>query len=337
MLRFATLLALARSSAAWSCPQLRVGEPFAPTNPVGAVCVVSEGLPRGKVIKVEATAREAGWERQPVCLRVQALTRPNTVREQFACGDASSVSITLMEPNEPHTYVILPQLKGQQDGVGVPAMRFSAVEEDASPSPPPRPSPSPPRPVSDKFGRSPPSLPLWPPNDSDCDAAEINTINACQPEVERWCANKVGNKINVLNCLIQYRNEASFYCQKSIDILDNCIYTPHLLIPMEIASMLLLATASIVLLCTLLRCCCRYVCIAPIQIGDDMSTIHDDELSDEDESVGSVTPLPSGVKMMEPSVAEQQMEDELPAYTEVVAGAAVARSSSPPPSSQIQL
>jgi len=66
---------------------------------------------------------------------------------------------------------------------------------------------------------------------------------------------------------------------------------------------------------------------------DDMSSFHDETLSDEDDSVGSVTPLPSGVKMVEqPQQVEQPQEDEdeLPAYTEVVAGATIARSSSPP-------
>ena len=59
---------------------------------------------------------------------------------------------------------------------------------------------------------------------------------------------------------------------------------PQLLVPMEIASFLLLATASVVLLCTLLRCCCRYVC-APTQNDDasetsgaaELEEVHDDE------------------------------------------------------------
>ena len=52
------------------------------------------------------------------------------------------------------------------------------------------------------------------------------------------------------------------------------------------------------------------------------------ELSDEEESVGSVTPLPSGVKMMETPQLDPaaEEEDELPAYTEVVQGASIARS-----------
>lgn len=41
--------------------------------------------------------------------------------------------------------------------------------------------------------------------------------------------------------------------------------------------------------------------------------------------MGSVTPLPSGVKMMETPPERAQEEDELPAYTEVVEGASIAR------------
>lgn len=171
--------------------------------------------------------------------------------------------------------------------------------------------------------------------------AEEQVLDACREDgsVDHVCRNTAGDQ-NILHCLIDHRNEVEPTCEELIRELENSpwsrVCTQHLLVPMEIASMLLLATASIVLLCTLLRCCCRYVCIAPMQIGDDMSIHPDEDLSDEDESVGSVTPLPSGVKMVEPNAVEQPMEDELPAYTEVVAGAAIARTSTPPPS-QIQL
>jgi len=123
---------------------------------------------------------------------------------------------------------------------------------------------------------------------------------------------------------------------------------------MRIASILLLATASMVLLCTLLRCCCRHIGVVANH-NDDSSTAHDEvlfrthcwphtaphlhaipgsslllasqDLSDEEGTVGSVTPLPSGVKMMETPQSEPcNEEDELPAYTEVVPGASIARS-----------
>jgi len=103
--------------------------------------------------------------------------------------------------------------------------------------------------------------------------------------------------------------------------------------------MLLLATASMVLLCTLLRCCCRFLCAVPVHADDSASTVHDEELSgDEEDSVGSVTPLPSGVKMMEspPLGRAQEEEDELPAYTEVVQGASIVRQPSPRHEAQAQ-
>ena len=39
---------------------------------------------------------------------------------------------------------------------------------------------------------------------------------------------------------------------------SKCVMGPQLFLPMEIASIMLLATASAVLLCTLVRCCCRH-------------------------------------------------------------------------------
>ena len=39
---------------------------------------------------------------------------------------------------------------------------------------------------------------------------------------------------------------------------SKCLMGPQLFLPMEIASIMLLATASAVLLCTLVRCCCRH-------------------------------------------------------------------------------
>jgi len=147
------------------------------------------------------------------------------------------------------------------------------------------------------------------------------------------CAGVEGRS-EILTCLDQHKGEESTACADAMSNVNECLLTPHLLVPMTIASILLLATASMVLLCTLLRCCCRYICILPIHPADDASTVHDEELSaDEEEpaSYGSVTPLPSGVKAAdtpqpEPSSSSYLEEDELPAYVEVVQGASIARS-----------
>ena len=210
----------------WSCPQLRVGEIYAPKSPVEAVCVVSDGLPSGTVIKVEATASQGGTRGGRLCLRVQALTPPNLVREQTACGDAGSVSITLMEPTVPHTYVILPQAEGMG---GLPLMRFEARTEAVSPRPKLAAAPPPakmgfPEPA---FPPSPPPLPGQPPDDSDCTKTEQETIGACRNDIKSFC-HDVAGATNVLNCLIDHKPEVSIHCQVSCPSCSPPVSTPLL-------------------------------------------------------------------------------------------------------------
>ena len=117
--------------------------------------------------------------------------------------------------------------------------------------------------------------------------------------------------------------------------LSRCLRGPQLFLPMEIAFVMLLATAGTVLSCTLFRCCCRTFC-APAPVPP--SEIHLDqtgELSEEEEdlpaqpaaananaaaSTTSVPPKRGGAHATE-AVAAQEEEDEddddLPAYTQV--------------------
>ena len=116
--------------------------------------------------------------------------------------------------------------------------------------------------------------------------------------------------------------------QKSANPLMRCLEDPSsLLMPMEVASYLLLATASFVLLCTLVRCCCR--CLrAASRFHDEEEGADDDGASTEDDEP-IVTPLPAGVKFHEPPEGGDdddgaKDDDDLPAYTEVVDGASLA-------------
>lgn len=89
---------------------------------------------------------------------------------------------------------------------------------------------------------------------------------------------------------------------------------------------------------------CFHVCLSSPRVFHTSLTSHTDhdsscpldsylqELSDEEGSFGSVTPLPSGVKMMEtPPPEPAAEEDELPTYTEVVQGASIARNATKDP------
>lgn len=224
-------------------------------------------------------------------------------KAHLLCG-IGSLSLPLPSLyNTPYWYVAMIETASQHVTISASA----AVTRNAPPSP---------------DTASPPS-PTSPPED-DCE------IDECDEDIERWCP----HDRDKLSCLELNKARISPECAEAIDhIPPRCLSSPYYW-PMAIASMLLLATASVVLLCTLLRCCCRYVCHVQTHPVDDTSFLEDVlENSDDEGSIGSVTPLPSGVKMQEVSInREVQLEEksdedesELPAYTEVVEGAAIRR------------
>lgn len=96
----------------------------------------------------------------------------------------------------------------------------------------------------------------------------------------------------------------------------------------EISSLLLLSTASMVLLCAFVRCCGRYLCGGRLrrhQLDSDLlDELDTSQLSYDDD--GDVGLAPLQVSSTSASKAEQSMEQAdddmaLPAYTDVVAEA----------------
>ena len=79
------------------------------------------------------------------------------------------------------------------------------------------------------------------------------------------------------------------------------------------------------LLCTVLRCCVRCLCTATglASLQEDLAPSDEDESGTEDDEVGSVTPLPSGVKQQKALTQEEEEENALPGYSEVVEGASI--------------
>ena len=94
---------------------------------------------------------------------------------------------------------------------------------------------------------------------------------------------------------------------------------------MEVASLLLLATASLVLLGAMVRCCCRYLYIRTMArriIDDELAEDLDpSQLSDEEVDIG-LAPLHanSTTKNDDGAVGDghENNESELPAYVDVV-------------------
>ncbi|KAL1526846.1 hypothetical protein AB1Y20_015538 [Prymnesium parvum] len=291
------------------CHEIKVGQAIKATIPLKAVCLLSESLPEGQIVKVAA---DVGAPDTRLCLLVRGLEDASFVGE--SCGEHGSATLDLPAHSSPFSYIIYPSTPW-----GTPSsLRLAAYKTVAAP----------PSPASIATPDSAAATPLLSPDIyEDCSKVEENQVAflyAFCPGEE--CAGKSSAPL-LLQCLEDNISAETELCRKAITRVEDCeAATPTPTAVMRIASILLLATASMVLLCTLLRCCCRHIGVVANH-NDDSSTAHDEDLSDEEGSVGSVTPLPSGVKMMETPQSEPcNEEDELPAYTEVVPGASIARS-----------
>ena len=115
--------------------------------------------------------------------------------------------------------------------------------------------------------------------------------------------------------------------------LSKCLLTPHLFLPMEIASLMLLVTASVVLFCTLARCCCRHFCTPapapPSEITLDEAAELSDASDDEQQqtrtagtsagAAGATPVAPTPAARREDSRSNRDLDDdeELPAYQQL--------------------
>jgi hypothetical protein len=167
-----------------------------------------------------------------------------------------------------------------------------------------------------------------PEEESKCSAQEEEVLMVCQDDMralqtllpqECWNTNC---EVDAINCLRSHKDHLAFpKCVDAVSSIDACMNGAwDLLGPMVIAAYLLLATASVVLLCTMLRCCCRCVCSTPLASQGDGGTQSEDEAGLEDDEF-SVLPLPSGVKQKESQ--EEEDENALPGYSDVVEGASL--------------
>lgn len=98
-----------------------------------------------------------------------------------------------------------------------------------------------------------------------------------------------------LECLEVNIDRLNRECRISMHELSKCLLTPHLFLPMEILSVIMLATASIVLFCTILRCCCRQFCLigAPSSPPSEINLDEQAELSDASDDEAHAQPTPT--------------------------------------------
>lgn len=153
-------------------------------------------------------------------------------------------------------------------------------------------------------------------------------INDCHGDQLRYCPNAATPEA-MMKCFNanNVREQVSQQCKDAMHHFSECLNGPQLFIPMEIASLLLLATASVVLLCALIRCCCRHICNGARRDTASEASATPDEIDLTDEDEPTVLPLPSGVKHDDArghSAETEEDDDALPTYGEVVDGASVA-------------
>jgi len=265
--------------------------------------------------RLVARARDPG-DAGPVCVRAayDDPDAPQKVLQLQACG-AQVVELPLLSPSRVQSYVVNAWKEGLSGELSIAALHEAAPElamlSTAVLVTPPR-SP---------FLALPPPPPL-PPHTTFCYPQKVMFSEDCTIDNKNLCPNAESEEAQI-KCLDEHKSRISGQCLTAMRSLSECLYGPELLVPMEIASFLLLATASVVLLCTLLRCCCRYACV-PNNTDDASETSGAAELEDitEDEEA-LVTPLPVGVKHSELPPQEPQ-DDALPSYNEVVDSAAIA-------------
>ena len=173
---------------------------------------------------------------------------------------ASSLSLPIGAPSADKQYLFYAfgsvdgagRIVSNPSGLDVVATLVGAPAGPQPPSPPPAPSPPP-------QASSPPRPPPRTPEHGECAQWEKSFLSACSGEARDYgCERR--SSLDEMECLEKAESEArplSSHCRKAMEYFDECAFGPHLILPMEIASIMLLATASVILFCTILRCCCR--------------------------------------------------------------------------------
>mmetsp|Transcript_9417 Transcript_9417/g.28655 ORF Transcript_9417/g.28655 Transcript_9417/m.28655 type:complete len:336 (-) Transcript_9417:239-1246(-) len=183
-----------------------------------------------------------------------------------------------------------------------------------------------------------------------CAIQRSNLLLRCERPAAVLCPH-AETDIDVMNCLSNAatsteRGLINAGCEYAMREWSDCIYGPRLLVPMEIASFLLLAAASVILFCAVVRCCCR-LCNRTLPRrelhGSRAESLVDPDSDREadDDTLGEIgleplqaAPDPAGsgggaTKMFreaETHASDAGDDDEaLPTYSDVVDGAVVVR------------
>ena len=180
---------------------------------------------------------------------------------------------------------------------------------------------------------SPPTPPAPLPS-GVCEGEVVRVLIDCAADATRLgCMNDVRTRSEEIECLEMNVDHLTISCGLAMHELSKCLLTPHLFLPMEIASLMLLVTASVVLFCTLARCCCRHFCTPapspPSEITLDEAAELSDASDDEQQqtrtagtsggAAGATPVAPTPAARREDSRSNRDLDDdeELPAYQQL--------------------
>ena len=181
-----------------------------------------------------------------------------------------------------------------------------------------------------------------PPPTAECDDDELYALAMCADDaIDMGC--DTSTRQAELQCLDLEQVHLHSLCRTTMEVRDACLHKLPALLPMEVASAMLLVTASFTLLCTLLRCFCRHFCKPPERAGHPAVSLEEptevSEGSEDEENHGGASGQPAvgasaaattstraapkggkaGAAQKAAAVAdEDEHDDQLPAYTQVV-------------------
>jgi hypothetical protein len=186
-----------------------------------------------------------------------------------------------------------------------------------------------------------------PPPTAECDDYELYALAMCADDaIDMGC--DISTREAELECLDVEQVHLHSECRNAMEVRDACLHKLPALLPMEVASAMLLVTASFTLLCSLLRCFCRHCCKPPAERASHPAVSLEEatevsEGSEDEETHGGARGQPSaggavvgsaaattstraapkggkaGAAQKAAAVAdEDEHDDQLPAYTQVV-------------------
>lgn len=182
-----------------TCQKLELGVPHTAPYKTGdlPLCAQLDSFDRpGVVLKMSVTPATAR-----MCVRIEMLTPPRSLQQETRCfspEDGGALSVPLLSPGEPHTYILLPESIGHVEEVPLLTTELYALNADGS-------DPLAPSTVAAAGDAASPPRACPPPADDRCAAEEAQAIAMCVNDTAQlhmlgYCKD-IDCPANVMTCL----------------------------------------------------------------------------------------------------------------------------------------